>query len=318
MRQNNLANRPLVTVVMPTYNSVDYVGVAIQSVLDQTYRPIHLLIGDDASTDGTKEIIKSFAQQHPDIIEVIYNPYNFGIAGNVGSLYPHIKGKYVSWFAGDDLLYPEKISLQVNALQSDPEAIFSFHDVDVIDESGRFLFRYNDEVLGQKVWTKDIAKNLLLHRCFISGLSFTVNRENDNGIKHRFECGPCADWLLFFELAANGKAIYIDQPLGAYRRHSGNITRKAEIAWENAVYDYVATHYPAYKRYVEYGRQLLYQKYIFKYALRRQWINCFNTAGQFLRLLAIRPLNLFFVVKMLLIEIKKRVLFRIKTGRFTS
>lgn len=305
---------PLVSVVMPSYNSVAYIKESIESVLKQDYPNIQFIISDDGSTDGTADIVRAYAERFPDIIVAQLHPANLGLATNVESMYPLIKGRYIAWFAGDDLYYPGKIKAQVAYMQAHPDTVMCAHDIDVVDSNGTPLYRYNDPVLGQPVYLEHIAENLVQHRCFFSGLSAFVNVEKADGIKHREELGPCADWFMFVEFALRGPIGYLPEVYGAYRRHPTNITRKSQINWEEVVYTRIIRDYPQLRPYAYNGLAYLYLTGTLKHALRRD----FKTSWYCLRCLAAtfikRPLALLFVLKSTLGGLYRRLRLQSKTG----
>ena len=142
---------PLVTVALICYNQEEYIGAALDSVLAQDYEPLQILVSDDASRDGTVDIVRRYQRAHPDKIELQVHPRNLGISRNTCSIYPRIRGRYVSWFAGDDLFLPGKISRQVAALEANPDAVMCYHDMEVFDDaSGQTLYLYNQKYIGRR------------------------------------------------------------------------------------------------------------------------------------------------------------------------
>src|SRR5262249_19167923 len=95
---------PVVSVIMITYNHASYVGQAIEGVLAQSLKdPFELVIGEDCSTDGTREIIESFRACHPNIIRVVTGPENVGINENLRRVALAARGTYVAFCEGDDV-----------------------------------------------------------------------------------------------------------------------------------------------------------------------------------------------------------------------
>lgn len=113
---NNL-KQPLVTVAMVTYNSEKYIGVAIQSVLSSTYTNFELIISDDASTDNTWEIIKSYKDER---IRAYRNETNIREYPNRNKCIDLAKGKYFIFIDGDDYLYPHGLEFIVKMLEKFP------------------------------------------------------------------------------------------------------------------------------------------------------------------------------------------------------
>ena len=113
-------DEPLISVLMPVYNGEEFVARAVECVLAQTYGNFELLIGNDASTDGTRSIVESFAAKDPRVV-VINNAENLYIAGNRNMLLSRARGKYVAWADADDESLPTRLERQVRFLEAHPE-----------------------------------------------------------------------------------------------------------------------------------------------------------------------------------------------------
>ena len=115
------SKQPLVSVIIPAYNAQDYIGDAINSVLEQTYKNIEVIIIDDKSTDETSKIAATYAKNDKRII-FIKNDQNLGIGGNRSKGLELAKGEYICWQDADDISIPDRIEKQVDVLESKPKA----------------------------------------------------------------------------------------------------------------------------------------------------------------------------------------------------
>ena len=124
---------PLVSVKMITYNHAPYIAQAIEGVLQQkTNFPFELVIGEDCSTDGTREIVFEYQEKYPDIIRVITSDKNVGMKKNGYRTTKACRGKYVAFCEGDDYWHhPDKLQKQVDYLESHPECGMVFTDFNV-------------------------------------------------------------------------------------------------------------------------------------------------------------------------------------------
>lgn len=106
------------SVEVPTYNQKEYVGQALQSIIDQkhNYR-YEILVSDDCSTDGTQDIIKEYAKKYPDIIKPVYNEKNLGAMANYYATVARAKGKYLMGCGGDDYWLPGKVEKQIEFME---------------------------------------------------------------------------------------------------------------------------------------------------------------------------------------------------------
>lgn len=118
-----LSKTPLVSVKMITYNHEPYIAQAIEGVLEQeTDFPFELVIGEDCSTDRTREIVLEYQKKHPDIIRVITSDKNVGVNKNSKRVYKVCRGKYIAFCEGDDYWHhPQKLQKQVDYLEAHPE-----------------------------------------------------------------------------------------------------------------------------------------------------------------------------------------------------
>ncbi len=131
----------MLTVKMLAYNHEKYIAQAIESVISQkTKYRYELLIGEDCSTDATREIIKRYRDQYPEIIHVIFHKQNMGCTKNSYSLDIHARGKYIAGCEGDDFWCDEeRIQKDVDFLEANPQYAGICHRCAVVDEAGREL-----------------------------------------------------------------------------------------------------------------------------------------------------------------------------------
>jgi glycosyltransferase involved in cell wall biosynthesis len=131
---------PLVSVIMITYNQRPYIEQAMQSVLFQeTDYPFELVIGDDASTDGTSQLVREYAERYPSKIRAVVQRQNLRRLGksNFASTLYRCRGRYVACLDGDDFwTHPKKLQRQVQLLESRPELALCFSSCSQVDEEG--------------------------------------------------------------------------------------------------------------------------------------------------------------------------------------
>jgi len=109
-------SKPIVSIIIPCFNSEKFIKNTIESCLKQTYENIEIIVIDDGSKDGSTDILKNYAKNHPDRIHLTSQSHKGASAArNLG--FKLSKGKYIQWLDSDDLLEPEKIRSQVTYLQ---------------------------------------------------------------------------------------------------------------------------------------------------------------------------------------------------------
>ena len=128
---------PLVSIEIITYNHAPFIRQCIEGVLMQkTTFPYELVIGEDCSTDGTREIVLDYAQKYPEIIRVITSESNVGAFENEKRAYFACRGKYIAICEGDDYWTdPDKLQKQVDFLEEHPDYSMCCHASKIIVEN---------------------------------------------------------------------------------------------------------------------------------------------------------------------------------------
>ena len=139
---------PMVSVIILCYNQANLVSRAIESVLNQTYNNIQVVIVDDGSRDNSRPMIQEWSNKHPEKIKLFFQPVNAGHPASMNTGYRLCDGELITFCDGDDWYFPEKIEREVNYLKVHPEidAVHSNFDIYTID--GNFV----------KHWTTDEKK----------------------------------------------------------------------------------------------------------------------------------------------------------------
>ena len=151
----------LISVIMSVYNDSNYLGKAIESILNQTLTDFEFLILDDGSTDGSKEIIKYYAKIDKRI-KFNENPKNLGLATSLNKLIKLAKGQYIARMDADDESFPVRFEKQINYFNKFPET-------DVLG-TGAIIIDNNDKILERKKMPNSydkFYKNLFFNSCFI-------------------------------------------------------------------------------------------------------------------------------------------------------
>ncbi len=128
---------PRVSIIIPSYNHERFVGRAVASVLTQTYQDFEIVITDDASADGSVDILSSYARQDPRI-KLFVNRFNYETHA-VNHCIQHASGEYIAMLSSDDEFHPTKLERQVDFLDRHPEVAAVFTQVRIIDEQNRDL-----------------------------------------------------------------------------------------------------------------------------------------------------------------------------------
>lgn len=125
---------PLVSICIPAYNNRDVIEKTIDSILNQTYTNIELVIVDDNSKDDTYEILKKIDD---DRVRILRNEQNLGMVGNWNKCVRETKGELVKLVCADDILVPESIEKEVDYITRDPNIVMTINDSILIDSNDR-------------------------------------------------------------------------------------------------------------------------------------------------------------------------------------
>jgi len=205
----------LVTVLLPVYNGEQYLKLAIDSILNQTYKNIDLLLIDDGSTDGTIEIIKSYADPR---IRLVRNEHNLGLTATFNKGIDLAIGKYVARMDADDIAINTRIEKQVNFLEGHKEVTMVDCVMEVIDKDGNSLKKYNSDIISEKEIRRSLPYNNHL------GHSSIMIRANIYK-KYKYRKTDAEDYDLWLRLANDNHVIHkIDEPLLKYRLHGNSYT----------------------------------------------------------------------------------------------
>lgn len=130
--------RDLVSVIVPVRDRARWLPEAVQSALNQIHDEVEVIVCDDGSTDGTERLAEQLAGAHPDKIRVLHlPPRGPGPAREAGRM--AARGEFIQYLDSDDLLLPEKFSLQIAALRARPECGIAYGITRLMDESGQIL-----------------------------------------------------------------------------------------------------------------------------------------------------------------------------------
>ncbi len=228
-RMKNTNNSPLVSVIMPAYNTEKYVGQAIESILNETYKKYEFIIVDDASTDSTPTILRDFKRKDKRII-ILRNKNNLGVTKSLNRALKKARGKYIARMDADDWAYPDRLRLQVDQMEKHPKVTVSGSYIEVCDKNlkvkytrkyhlsdeniRKHIFRYSPFAHPVTIWRGDVIKK----------------ERYDERLK------ISQDYELYFRVGKRGKFMNLDKPLLKLRIHGTSISAtKSDFQLINAV-----------------------------------------------------------------------------------
>jgi glycosyltransferase involved in cell wall biosynthesis len=212
---------PFVSVIMASRNTFNYIEIAIQSVLAQTFKDFELIIVDDNSNDNSIKIINKYKKKDKRI-KLIRNSKTLGPAKSRNIALNVSKGTWISILDSDDVYFSNKLKKQIEIIEKNPETIFVGSSLVFIDEKGKYLSNY-------KYSSKNSAlkRNILKNGAFPPHSSYFIKSsylKKINGYNPRYYMAP--DYDLLLRLLKFGKFFSVDEALIKLRLHTKNRSLK--------------------------------------------------------------------------------------------
>lgn len=246
---------PSVSIVMPAYNAQRYIKIAINSVLEQTFKDWELLVVDDSSTDDTGKYVLEYAD---DRIRYLKNPGNLGVVQTRNRAIDAARGKYIAFLDSDDIWLPHKLDAQVRMLESG--VAISYGSYVRIAEDGR--------ALGTVLVPQSLRYNDMLKSNFIGHLTGIYRKDCLPDL--RFEPGGHEDyvfWLRAVKIAGEIHATSPEMPLAHYRvvKNSLSSNKGKAMRWQWGIYRNVLN--------LSLPRSLYYLFFYILNALRKRYLS---------------------------------------------
>jgi glycosyltransferase involved in cell wall biosynthesis len=225
------ADLPLVTIVALCHNHARFIHEALQSVLAQTYPRLEVWLVDDASTDGSQEILRRYAAEQPEW-HLLLLPENVRNCRAFNQAYRRSEGEFIIDFATDDVLLPERVALQVAFMQAKgPNCGMAYHDVELIDEESRHVRNfYRRDAAGLPVHPRPVSGQVfaeVLRRFFISTPSMMFRRATLDAIGGYDEALIYEDFDFWVQASRDWEFHYQDELLTRKRLHPKSMSKKA-------------------------------------------------------------------------------------------
>lgn len=213
-----MKEEPLVSIIMPSYNTVNFIGESIESVLAQTYQNWELLVVDDCSTDDSVSVIDSYGDSR---IKSFVNEKNSGAAETRNRAIREAKGKYIAFLDSDDLWIPEKLQKQILFMEENGY-VFTYHKHGFVNEKTELLPM---ELSGPKCvpkygyylfnWAGCLS---VVYNAELVGLLQIENLKKRN------------DYAYWLKISKHHPCYLLEESLGLYRKREGSISNVSK--WE--------------------------------------------------------------------------------------
>jgi glycosyltransferase involved in cell wall biosynthesis len=200
---------PLISVVIPAYNAEKTILETIESVLNQTFSDLELIVINDGSTDSTLNIVSSIKDPRLKV----YSYPNAGVAVSRNRGTAQTCGEFISFIDADDLWTPDKLEAQLKALQANPQAAVAYSWVDYITASGEFFRPGNYITINGNAY-----QELLIHCVLENGSNPLIRKQaltEVGGFEQ--ELSLAEDWDMWLRLAARYNFVAVPSPQILYR-----------------------------------------------------------------------------------------------------
>ena len=253
----NQANTPLVTIRCTVYNQAKYLRQCLDGfVMQQTTFPYEAIVHDDASTDGSADIIREYAERYPDIIKPVLEEENQyskggGVMWKKINAAMHPDSKYIAYCEGDDYWCdPHKLQLQVDFLESHPDYYMTCHAfkyyMQVEDK-----FVEHDFVEGLPMaqfegheYCTPTMKEYFCSAWYTQMLTIVRRREQSMSAEILRHYKKAFDYIACYYMMKKGKCALFKDVMGIYRKHSGGIfTGTDQRKWSQLAFDENMTLY---------------------------------------------------------------------------
>lgn len=239
-----MRRRPLVSIITPTFNHEKYLADCIESVLNQTYTNWEMIILNDGSTDRTEQIAATYRDADSRIrLENQENIGIFRLSETYNKGLEIASGSYIAILEGDDCWSPQKLETQLSAIQKDPSAVLCWSMARCVNADKSEVYYtapdlaasdagyYNNDPVGS-------IMNIFLFRNCIPALTMLIKRDvlmQIGGFKQVFDL-PLVDLPTLYELAHEGRFIFIPETLGDWRNYATQITKTYPVVMTEGFY----------------------------------------------------------------------------------
>ncbi len=214
-----------ISVVVTSYNQKKYLVQTLDSVLAQTLMPFEIIVCDDASTDGSQELIRAYVERYPGLVKPIHQPRNLGVTRNRNTGIKAAVGDYITTLDGDDLYLPEKLEKELQKSQESGASLV-YSNVIYIDAAGRETgrrYKGNRQLEGvifEKIATfkYPAPREVLIARECIDAMGV---------LDERFRINEDFEWIV--RLASRYPFAAVNEPLVRHRYHAQGLHRSDRI-----------------------------------------------------------------------------------------
>ena len=234
-------NYPLVSIVFTSYNHKEYLKQALDSLINQTYPNLEIIIIDDCSTDGSQEVLKQY--EHHDNIVLKLQSVNSGSYVNSSNYGAEMaSGEYINFAQCDDFSNQNQIEKLVSKAIEFPNVGVVFSKSYLIDSNGVIIgddyenreYSFREKCLNSSFISGDLMFGFLTYSCVIPNLSSALIKRDllasTGGLSNKYKVA--SDWAFWLELSFTTNFYYISKPLNYFRQHPTTIRNVIKFEYQ--------------------------------------------------------------------------------------
>lgn len=225
---------PLISVIVPVFNRANYIVETLDSILAESYPNKEIVLIDDGSTDRTDAVIKDWAENHKNDIQVVYKSRgNRGFVKTLNELVTMSNGAYIVFLGSDDYLMNDGIFKRYNYLKSNPDKLLVVGDCILVDATGK---KMNDSAFvaignaDKKLLATDAGiKKFMILNGYVPGATLMADKRTYEVLGLYDEKYYTEDWVYYIRAVSKDMMGFLDETVAAYRRHDGNACFSAKM-----------------------------------------------------------------------------------------
>ena len=216
-----MSKQPLISIILPVYNSSAHLKQALNSILNQSYSNWELIAINDASTDHSQNILKSYAQKSPKI-KIFSHTTNQGIARSLNKALKHAQGQYIARMDSDDIMLPNRLQKQLKYLLKHPQTIVVGGQCQLIDTQDKLIGKKTFPTNHQQIYQLAFIRSPLQHPAIMINTALLPK----NFSWYHTDQVPAEDLDLYFRLFQYGKAANLSDTVIKYRQNPQGLSLK--------------------------------------------------------------------------------------------
>jgi len=272
--------KELVSVLVPIFNGSKYLVDFLNSLKDQDYKKIQLIIRDDGSTDNSVDICKKWIEKnHSFFSSILFDDQgkNLGLSGNISKLAEIAEGEFIFLADQDDVWLKNKISFQVQYMREHTDCVLSLSDRSIVNQDLKIFERSEYIYTGYKIQVMDFQE-VIRHRYAYAANTMCIRNSGHN----IFDIPPklvMHDTFLAVMASYYGSVDFIFEPLLLYRVHKDNLSGNYAAQFSKNIVECFMRYYKNSKRVVlsnAYDNQIIKDELMKRFAVRLDnYQNCF-------------------------------------------